>query len=499
MTGWLVVAVPELRHRGWRILAVPVLWLPLVLLSPLLIAGGAYPAGPAAAPPVSQAPPGEPEDAASSSQAKDLYRFAAGHLKAGKWTSRAVTQLERAISLDPNQAAFHESLGCAYLARFTETLMGEDFGKPLGPGVTVPGGPLMASRAAAGAKDVESARKELERAVALAPSEARYHHSLGWYYALWVQLLGTDETPDKAAMTLRNAYTQLTQAVSLSPKDPAYLSSLADLVRLTDGRQPAPDEKGHPIVIPDAWDLYTRAAVLRGAPAGLHHLLAVHYTDQEGSRSTRATEELHLARAADPGNALYPYLLACLQEQQAAGTDDKSAKSPLLDASYRLLGEANRCPKLVLRPYVPAFPALLAPTLTKVMLLVESMPLFAKLRGLARGLVGYGRELEDGSPSTAFAVYREVATLGQRLAGDPRDFGTVGNDTLLDKLVGIAVTRIATKPTTALATKLGDQRWLQWAKTLDQQMDGLRDTMKGMVAPAEGTEPAPPASPAARQ
>jgi hypothetical protein len=122
------------------------------------------------------------------------------------------------------------------------------------------------------------------------------------------------------------------------------------------------------------------------------------------------------------------------------------------------------------------------------------MPLFAKLRGLARGLVAYGRDLEDGSPETAFAVYREVATLGQRLAGDPRDFGTVGNDTLLDKLVGIAVTRIATRPTSALATKLGDQRRLQWAKTLDQQMDGLRDTMKGMVAPAGGAESAPPAS-----
>jgi hypothetical protein len=332
-----------------------------------------------------------------------------------------------------------------------------------------------------------------ETAVRLAPQEARYHRSLG-------DVLFT-RTP------LRDGF----EMPAPAPGGPPPRISPEVFRRLMPG--PTADQLSR-------WsagrrrmlEAYRQAVRLRPAEGFLHYTLYGLYAAFRPEQRTRAWAHLEAARRLLPANATLSYDLALLRYRAAAepgskvilreqveaamaglpprerevltlrfGREDKlprtlqdvsrslrisreeitalEAQIPRLSAR-QALHEASRIETMSPVWAAPEYPALLAAESRRLPLqdFRAKSELHGRLRALARDAVADAEELRKaGELRGAARLLDDALRLGERLIGDPQAVGPPENDGVIEKLVGIAIARIALTPLKGVVQELKDE------------------------------------------
>jgi hypothetical protein len=213
-------------------------------------------------------------------------------------------------------------------------------------------------------------------------------------------------------------------------------------------------------------EAYRRAAELRPSDGFLPYVLYGLSTDGSPGQWMEPLEHLAAAQRLLPSNAMLSYELASCRYRAAAEVVERSVSrkrneaEALKDRALQALQEANGTETMSFLWACPEYPPLLAAELRRLPLqdFTARMEVETHLRSLARDAAAHGEERrKSGDRHGAVGIFEEVVRLGERLIGDPGTVGPPENYGVEEKLVGIAIARVALKPLKSLAEELGDR------------------------------------------
>jgi hypothetical protein len=413
-------------------------------------------------------------------------------MRQGRW-QKAIVALEKASSLAPNRASIQEALGGAYFNYEIE----------LSPQILIFSDQSTSTQSSENAQRVvkleKAAESALKKSVALDPSNAGYHHTLGWFYlaSYWVHLFDpagrADQIKAKEALNQDNSapkeldstskmsptdYTKLAiqelkAATQFAPKVSEYHRSLADAYRLI-GEQKnikaAESSDGTIVKSPDedrALAEYRISLQLKPFNAPLCYLM-YRYLDKGGSDSSdEALAYLIKARQIDRENALYGYELA--RSLFVTGQNEEA---------FNTLRYANMAPRFD-SIYSPAYPRRLEFGLQQIRLAESHYYLTSRLRDLAGAAMVIADEIAEQDSRTALGAYNEIVNLGRHLISDSDPLTRATGISIADKGLG-AIERFA--------DWFGDLTTRQNAILQRQELHEMADVYQYQAAPEEGTE-----------
>jgi hypothetical protein len=427
--------------------------------------------------------------APNADQATSLYRSGIEQMRQGRW-QKAIIALEKASSLAPERASIQEALGGAYFNYEIE----------LSPQILIFSDQSTSTQSSENAQRVikleKAAESALKKSVALDPSNAGYHHTLGWFYlaSYWVHLFdpagradqikvkeSSDQDPkDQNSIKKTDSidYTKLAiqelkAATQFAPKVAEYHRSLADAYRLI-GEQKnikaAESSDGTIAKSPDedrALAEYRVALQLKPFNAPLCYLM-YRRLDKGGSEpSDEALAYLIKACQIDRTNALYGYELA--RSLFVTGQNEEA---------FNTLRYANMAPRFD-STYSPAYPRRLEYGLQQIRLAESYYYLTSRLRDLAGAAMVIADEIAEQDSRTALGAYNEIVNLGRHLISDTDP---------LTRMTGISIADQGLGAIERFADWFGDLTTRQNAILQRQELHEMADVYQYRAAPEEGTE-----------
>lgn len=471
----------------------------------------------------------------TASTPEELFEYAALHLRSGKWIQRAVDQLEQACTKQPDNAKYREALASAYLCRALEEA---SWVWPRGK-LDVP--EAVRKRVALLARQ---AVKEAEQATRLAPQSPEYHYTLGWIYLVSYREFLIPRNKHHPHRTARLALAHLQRAVELAPSEARYLVGMADAMALApEALTSAPDAgdaeaesaesgpsseavrsrgsgTGHsrahhedgtflgpvPEEVSSTEDLrrslYEKASVLKRRDAGVYFRLYQCYVEGAKADAHKAMSALERASGYAPDNALYAYMMAHLHYSLSIQPDlADDARFQHQQNAATFLARGNAAPNLSFRAYEIPFPEHMSGVLgrlaaTRPEFSINQLPFFPKLRDIARRTTEYAQALRvRGEMAAAVDAYRQVFILGRRLVGDPRDLGFFGDAARRDKFVGLTIQEIALGRLERVFDETADEKGKAWIAAQRRLLDETKEALAQEVRSLGVTVASPDRSP----
>jgi tetratricopeptide (TPR) repeat protein len=340
----------------------------------------------------------------------------------GPLVKRAVEELDAAISVAPDVAGYHHTLGWIYLADAREGLSGD---------------------AEAGAQ----AEQQFLEAVRLNPGVARYRRSLGDLYRLMPNLPGAKGKPAAAASTapstpVNPALKMYSDAATLDPSDPGLWFMLYTYHAQGSSQADAAQAQAD---LQRAWRLDPTNSLYRYLTAWL---------------LTKQADEADLP--PDQKDAL---LSQALLEVQAANNMP----------DLRVAVYTPAFPRSIAWPLGQLMGA------TELNL---SQPVNNAFRDIGRRFISLGGDLErDGSLNDAAVVYEAVLAMGNRLAAAASAMDGGPGSNLVQLSTGLAIQQTALRPLTELYLRYGAPQQVLAAQQKQRELDYMAQLLSAEMSP----------------